>query len=152
DATATEVSIEVHGITLRCALRLLLEPLNLTYVVKDEVLQITTKDKAGTELVTEVYDVRDLVTPVEGGDRDFDNLIGLLLASVDSETWTNKGGQGSCEPGPLGTLVVSQTQEIQVRTADLLAALRLAKAQAKAGKFDDAIVVGAPLAHKKIQM
>ena len=35
------VSIDVHGIALRSTLRLMLAPLNLTYVVKDEVLQIT---------------------------------------------------------------------------------------------------------------
>jgi hypothetical protein len=146
------VSIDAHGIALRSALRLLLAPLNLTYVVKDEVLQITTKDKAGTELVTEVYDVRDLVSPEGTDDRDFDSLIGLLTAIVSPPSWSDKGGLGSCQPGPLGTLVVLQSQEIQAEISDLLAALRLGKAQSKAGKFDEPILVGARVANKKIEM
>src|SRR5215831_12497926 len=38
DRTAAQISIDVHGISLRSALRLMLEPLNLTSVIKDEVL------------------------------------------------------------------------------------------------------------------
>src|SRR5262249_36199609 len=132
-------------------LRLMLEPLNLTYVIKDEALQITTKDKASTELTTGIYDVRDLVTPEGGGDRDFDSLIGVLTESVAIESWSDKGGQGSCQAGPLGTLVVSQTEEIQPQVSELLAALRLAKAQSKAGVFDHAITAGATPANQRIE-
>ncbi len=37
---------------------------DLTYIVKDEVLLITTQDKAETELVTKAYPVADLVIPI----------------------------------------------------------------------------------------
>ena len=34
--------------------------MDLTYVIKNEVLMITTPEKAGNELVTKVYPVADL--------------------------------------------------------------------------------------------
>ncbi len=58
------VTKSVSGIALRSALRLLLGDLDLTYLVKDEVLLITTKDKAAEQLVVKVYPVADLVLPV----------------------------------------------------------------------------------------
>ena len=151
DPAATLASIDVHGITLRSGLRLMLEPLNLTYIIKDEALQITTKDKASTELTTGIYDVRDLVTPEGGGDRDFDSLISVLTESIATESWFDKGGQGSCQAGPLGTLVVFQTDEIQRQVSDLLAAMRLARAQSKAGIFDHTIVADATPANQRIE-
>jgi tetratricopeptide (TPR) repeat protein len=64
DPAATLISKSLKDISLRSALKLILQDFNLTYVIKDEVLQITTKDKAGTELVTKVYPVGDLVLPI----------------------------------------------------------------------------------------
>lgn len=61
------VSLELAGITLRSALRLLLEPLALTYVIRDEVMMITTEAKAGEALSTRVYPVADLVIPITSG-------------------------------------------------------------------------------------
>src|SRR5262249_22525010 len=58
------VSLNLKGISLRSALRILLGPLHLTYVVKDEVLQITSQEKAAEQLVTKVYPVGDLVVPI----------------------------------------------------------------------------------------
>ncbi|HTU26701.1 MAG TPA: hypothetical protein VMF30_14935 [Pirellulales bacterium] len=60
----TPVTRSLSGITLRSALRLMLGALDLTYVIKDEVLLITTPDKANNELQTKVYPVADLVMPI----------------------------------------------------------------------------------------
>ena len=64
DETADTVSIDVSNISLRSALRLMLKELNLTYVIDNEVLMITSKDKAEETLVTKVYPVGDLVMPI----------------------------------------------------------------------------------------
>ena len=61
----TPITKNLKGISLRSALRLMLGGLDLTYVIKDEVLLITTLEKAGTELVTKVYPVADLVLPIQ---------------------------------------------------------------------------------------
>jgi tetratricopeptide (TPR) repeat protein len=59
------VTISLNNVSLRSALRLLLKQLGLTYVIKDEILVITTKEAAEKELVVKVYPVADLVLPVD---------------------------------------------------------------------------------------
>lgn len=63
-----EVSIDLDNVSLRSALNIMFkEPglEDLTYVIDDEVLQITTKDDADATLKVKVYPVADLVLPVE---------------------------------------------------------------------------------------
>ena len=67
DLDATTVTKRLSGIRLRSALRLLLEEADLTYLVKDEVLVITTREKAAESLVRKVYPVADLVIPLSAG-------------------------------------------------------------------------------------
>lgn len=70
-AIDTPVTKNLKGVTLRSALRLLLRDLELTYIIKDEVLQITTPDEAESQLLTKVYPVGDLVIPVISGGGSF---------------------------------------------------------------------------------
>ncbi|MCA9269024.1 MAG: hypothetical protein KDA41_11165, partial [Planctomycetales bacterium] len=65
--TDTPITRNLKGITLRSALRLLLKDLDLTYVIRDEVLLITTPEEAESQLVTKVYPVADLVLPIRSG-------------------------------------------------------------------------------------
>ena len=58
------MNLQLAGVTLRSVLKLLLEPLQLTYVIEDEVMKITTSTKAGEKLTTRVYPVGDLVIPI----------------------------------------------------------------------------------------
>jgi len=58
------ITRNLRGISLRSALRLMLKDLGLTYVVRDEVLLITTPEEAESKLVTKVYPVGDLVLPI----------------------------------------------------------------------------------------
>jgi hypothetical protein len=58
------VTLNLAGVTLRSVLKLLLEPMQLTYVIEDEVMKITTSAKAGEKLTTRVYPVGDLVIPI----------------------------------------------------------------------------------------
>ena len=60
--TDTPVSVSVRGITLHSALSLVLRAHNLTWMIRDEVLVITTQEEAESELLTRVYPVRDLRT------------------------------------------------------------------------------------------
>ena len=48
--TDTPVTKNLKGITLRSALRLMLRELSLTYIIKDEVLLITTPEEAESQL------------------------------------------------------------------------------------------------------
>ena len=59
------VTINLQNVTLRSALRLMLKRMQLTYIIKDEVLMITTPEEAESELIAKVYPVADLVIPIE---------------------------------------------------------------------------------------
>jgi hypothetical protein len=61
------VTINLTGISLRSGLRLMLNQLELTYVIQDEVLKITSQELADDLLITKVYPVGDLVVPIIGG-------------------------------------------------------------------------------------
>ena len=63
--TDAPVTISLHNISLRSALRLMLKNLQLTYIIQDEVLMITTKEDAEKDLVVKVYPVADLVLPID---------------------------------------------------------------------------------------
>jgi hypothetical protein len=61
----TPITRKLSGVALRTALRLVLRDLDLTYMVVDDVLIITTPEEAEAWLVTRVYKVEDLAVPVE---------------------------------------------------------------------------------------
>ena len=61
----TPISIEVRNeIMLKSALHLILEPLHLDFVIKDEVLKITSEQLTAGEVITETYSVADLIVPI----------------------------------------------------------------------------------------
>jgi type II secretory pathway component GspD/PulD (secretin) len=60
-----QLSFNVDNISMRSALNLLLKKVNLTYVIKNEVLEITTERQATGKRRMVTYSVADLVVPVE---------------------------------------------------------------------------------------
>src|SRR5208282_2922779 len=61
-----QVSKNIRGVSLRSALKLLLDDLQLKYVIHNEVLLITSPTKAESDefMSTKVYPVADLVLPI----------------------------------------------------------------------------------------
>jgi general secretion pathway protein D len=192
-------------ISLKSALKLLLEPLHLSYVVKDEVLKVTSPRLVKGDVYAITYPVADLVLPIPnfssdglgitgalrdgysqvalrnnlavqvgpapaginaaragsnaavdngslaqlqlgggggpvtgstpsipfgppsvgGGQQNFQPLIDLIQSTVAQETWDATGGPGAIRPFETNlSLVVSQTQEVHDKIADLLEQLR----------------------------
>ncbi len=72
------VSMNVDGIKLKNALALLLEPMNLDYAVKNEVLSISSRMRQQGALVNIVYDVADLVVPLKMLNTSTHNPYGTL--------------------------------------------------------------------------
>ncbi len=61
----TPVTINLtREVSLKSALNLVLHPLHLSYVIKDEVLKITSEQKREGEVYTVTYPVADLVIPI----------------------------------------------------------------------------------------
>ena len=58
------LNLQVEGMTLKSTLYHLLDKVNLTYVIKEQALEITTKENAQGRLVTVTYPVGDLVIAV----------------------------------------------------------------------------------------
>jgi hypothetical protein len=79
------VTLNLAGVTLRSVLKLLLEPMQLTYVIEDEVMKITTSAKAGEKLTTRVYPVGDLVIPI---------IPAMMLARMGGGMGMMGGGMG----------------------------------------------------------
>jgi len=99
------ITKNLKGIRLRSALNLILDDLDLTYFVKDEVLQISTPDDAQSTMETRVYDCRDLLampapgrTPAPGVPGGFGGRIG----SADAGAAAVPGGEGAA--GGVGTV------------------------------------------------
>jgi hypothetical protein len=61
------VTANLNGVTLRSALRIMLGELDLSFMIRNEVLQITTTEVTEENLITKVYPVGDLVIPILGG-------------------------------------------------------------------------------------
>jgi len=63
--TDTPITISLtHEVSLKSALNLILQPLHLSYVIKDEVLKITSEHARSGEVYTVTYPVADLVIPI----------------------------------------------------------------------------------------
>lgn len=57
----TPVSYNLKNVALKSGLRHVLRELDLTYLIRDDALVITTPEDAGSQLETRVYDCRDLM-------------------------------------------------------------------------------------------
>lgn len=133
----TPVTWRLAGVSLQAALRLLLDQLDLKYVIRHEVLMITTKTEAENMLSCKVYPVFDLVVrPSNAAPRgravDYQSLIEVLTSSIDPTSWDEVGGPGAIQEFTnAGALVISQTTEVHEQIASYLRALREANAEQK---------------------
>src|SRR5262249_18103354 len=132
DPNTTVVSVKLSGKPLDSALRVLLQPLELTTVIEDEVLKVTTKDKAAQTLDVKLYPIGDLVDPALAAcaaDDAADSpaaLIDCITSTVAPASWSCQGGIGNIESyltdQPL--LIVSQTEETHQQLARFMTQLR----------------------------
>jgi hypothetical protein len=89
----------------------------LHYVVRDDVLLITTPDQCEQRLDTYLYDVRPLIDD-DLGLTDEGTLTDLITSTIDMQSWDEVGGPGSVEHFR-GLLVVTQTGDVHRKLAGL---------------------------------
>ena len=127
----TPVHFAVPGVSLRSALTMMLDPIDLTWVIRDGSVLVTTPEKASELLVLKVYPVQDLVAaadPTNPRAVDYQPIIETIKKSIGSSLWEDVGGPGAIGKFTTpGSLVVSQTFAAHEKTALLLAALRKAR-------------------------
>jgi hypothetical protein len=113
---------------LRSALKLALEPLELTWTIRNEVLMVTTNEAADRHLVTCVYNVQGLVD--ETDPQSMDALINAIRSCVAPDSWTGSAGKhADIRPLKPGLLVISQTPAIHEEVNGLLAKIRKVREQ-----------------------
>ncbi|MBT6153602.1 MAG: BON domain-containing protein [Planctomycetaceae bacterium] len=143
----TPVTIHADGLMLKSGLNLMLQHLNLAYQVRDEVLVITSRQRANGPMIVVTYPVADLVIPIptagpvpeyelapkDGKDAlsarspaiDFDALTETILSTVQPDSWDKVGGPASMQPFETTlSLVIRQTPEAHKEIAGLIAQLR----------------------------
>ena len=100
--TETPVTMSLRGISLRSLLHLMLKELDLTYVIRNQVLMITTPEEAESRLASRVYPVSDLAIdvppPLVVGSLPsrFDTVKNLLQEIVAPDSWDYVGGSSQC--------------------------------------------------------
>ena len=100
-----QINLELSGVMLRSALKLMLEPHDLTYVIQDEVMQITTVTKAEEKMSTRVYPVADLVVPIRsgmGGGGMMGGMGGGMMGGMGGGMMGGGMGMGGMGMGGMG--------------------------------------------------
>ncbi len=140
------VSLKVQDLPMRSVLNLMLKPHGLTYIYKEGVLYITTTEDAMTDVVMEIYDVRDLLYPIQhfpGAEMSLGDQLGAVMATDDAAAdqempivdivKAHTGGK-TWEENPKaainmqnGLLVVKQTKEVHKQIQRLMGQLRIFK-------------------------
>ncbi len=99
----TPVTINLtEDISLQSALKLILEPLRLTYVIQHEVLRITSEETGDANVYTDVYNVADLVIPIPNFVPGYN--VGLPAAISEAH---RSLGYGSSMPAAMGALTIA---------------------------------------------
>jgi hypothetical protein len=141
-----EVTVGLANVTLRSALELMLRQVeDLTFIVDEEVLLITTEDEANTRLEVRVYRVDDLLHDAGAGsgqeiDEDqFDALQQIIVSTVESDSWMEHGtGEGEILQFGRGMFVVGQTHRVHEQIVKLLAEMRRVKVEIEASGSGEA--------------
>ncbi len=138
------VTLNLEDVTVKSVLNVLLRSVHLTWVIQDEVVQVTTWKQSRGKLLQRTYSVADLVVPIPNFSTPFpedatsgtaappsppktdeQRLIRLIVSTIEPSSWSEVGGRGTIEYFPLGmALVINQTADLHEQIAELLDALR----------------------------
>ena len=94
------VNLVLAGVTLQSALKIMLSEFELTYVIEDEVMKITTVEVANEKLSTRVYPVGDLVVDLNA--LSLGGGAGGALGGGQGGTGGVGGQQGGQQGGGFG--------------------------------------------------
>lgn len=126
----TPITRNLKGVTLGSALKLMFGELDLTCVVDEGVLLITTPKLAARHIVTRRHAIEGVLRPnvsPEGAKARGDALTRFVSAAYAPQAWQARGGKGSLSLDPSEApkfLVVEQSADIQEQIVELLELLR----------------------------
>ncbi|HVW03047.1 MAG TPA: hypothetical protein VHB77_21985 [Planctomycetaceae bacterium] len=133
-ATDTPITLNVSRVTLRSALKLALDPLQLRAIVDDEVLMITTAADAVNHLNLVVYDVTDLEElRHKEKERGYSHFLQAIQDSTGGEPdgpWMDVDGEGGTmsllKLGDADLLAIRQTEAVHRQIEQFLSDTRAA--------------------------
>ena len=130
--TNTPVNINFRNIKADVALRLIMNSLSLTWLIRDDLVLVTTPEAAEQELVLRVYPCPDFLESIDQSSRrgrrkkGLGNLIAVIQNKISADSWADVGGTGVIvEYGAV--LVVTQLPSIHREVESMLRGLRTAK-------------------------
>jgi len=135
----TPITRTLSRLPLESLLRRILDDIELSFTIRDDVILISTPEDIESQLITRVYPVLDLATDHDstptnrspGSDAifgDYDSLIEVITSTLKPDSWDDVGGPGGVDLLPnAAALVVSQTRDVHQQIEHLLIALRRAK-------------------------
>ena len=112
-----------QSISLKSALKLLLEPLHLSYVVRDEVLKVTSPRLVKGDVYAVTYPVADLVLPIPNFSSDGLGITGALRDGYNQVAMRNNlavqvgpapAGINAARAGGDGTLDATSLAQLQL--------------------------------------
>ena len=124
--TDQPINMNISGISLRSTLRLILEPLLLTYIIESEVLKVTTQATADKAIITRTYPVSDLFATREEAEELVESLVcGLGLVQKGKES-----PKSLAVSVPSAAIIARLSRSQQDQLLQLIRDLREAKALA----------------------
>lgn len=125
----TTINLKANNWSCRSVLRKTLADLGLTYIVRNEEIQITTPDRAREMMITRAYYVGDLLTPMGQGAiqvnqiqmmQTINGIIDSIKSQVDGDSWAPRG-TGTIVFEPLSkSILVKQTAEVHFQLGSSL--------------------------------
>jgi hypothetical protein len=128
----TPITKSLRDVSLRALLRLVLKDLELTFVVRNQAIVITTPEDAERRVSTVAYPVHDLVI-IPPDFPDFDPLADLVRAAIRPDSWGDGNG-GTPDGVGDGWLLVENSDHVQTDVSRLLEALQQCLASAERAK------------------
>lgn len=132
----TRITLVLRNVPVESALKHALRPRNLTWLVYQDVVFVTTATAADEDpdfLMTQVYDVGDLLSVTNQSGKDIPNFEELaeLLKKGLSAQWNDDSGYGGgivpFQAKGINALVVRQTYQVHLEIERLLLGLRAAR-------------------------
>lgn len=127
------ITLRLKDVSLRSVLVAVLDPLDLGFVIRNDMLLVTSWEDAELELAAIAYPVHDLVAGKAG--PDFDSFIELVTCTIEPATWNDVGGPGAIVGVSRGWLIVDQTDEIHAQLEALIRNLRRVLAEGEPGPY-----------------
>ena len=122
------VTYQMSSVRLGLLLDFMLEPMNLDYAVRENVLFISSKERVAQLRETAVVRIGDIVPQGAAARESADRIVTTIISQIDNDAWNVNGGMSNIEYIPdARSLVVTAPSRTQRKINKLLEELRSAK-------------------------